>query len=65
MGVFEMLEMTDEIRELITANASLPQIKAACRKNKMLYLQEQALRKVVSGVTSIKEVIRMTQKTKK
>jgi len=64
-GVLEMLELNDDIKNLVIENASLSQIKAACRKNKMLYMQEQALRKVVSGVTSIKEVIRTTQKTPK
>lgn len=64
-GVFEMLEMTDDVRELVVQGAALSQITAACRKNKMLYMQEQALRKVVAGITSIKEVIRTTQKTKK
>ncbi len=62
MGVFEMLEITDEIRELVTQNAPLSRIKAACRKNKMLYLQEQALRKVIEGLTSIEEVIRVSKK---
>ncbi|KKM60039.1 hypothetical protein LCGC14_1545880 [marine sediment metagenome] len=31
----------------------------------MLYLQEQALRKVVEGVIGVKEVIRATQTAKK
>ncbi len=61
-GAFELLEITDEIRELVTQNAPLAQIKTACRKNKMLYLQEKALRKVISGITSIEEVIRVSKK---
>lgn len=65
LGAFEFLEMTDEIKQLITSGADLRQIKAASRKNKMLGLQEQALRKVIAGLTSIKEVIRVTQQTKK
>lgn len=63
-GAFELMEVTDEIRELVAGNASLSRIKAACRKNKMLYLQEQALRKVIDGVTGIDEVIRVS-KTKR
>lgn len=63
-GAFELMEVTDEIRELVAGNASLGRIKAACRKNKMLYLQEQALRKVIDGVTGIDEVIRVS-KTKR
>ncbi len=61
-GAFELLEVTDEIRELVAQNAPLSRIKATCRKNKMLYLQEQALRKVIAGVTSIEEVIRVSKK---
>lgn len=61
-GVFEFLDVTDDIRELIVSETNLQQIKAACRKNKMLNLQEQALKKVIAGTTSIKEVIRVTQK---
>lgn len=63
-GIFELLEINDELRQLIASGASASQIKAAARKNKMLYLQEQGLRKVISGQTSIQEVIRVTQKPK-
>ena len=60
-AAFELLEITDELRQLILARAPLAHIKAACRKNKMLYLQEQALTKVIQGITSVQEVIRVTQ----
>ncbi|OPX22559.1 MAG: hypothetical protein B1H04_04820 [Planctomycetales bacterium 4484_123] len=60
-AAFELLELNDEIRRLIVDAAPLDQIKAACRRNGMLYLQEQALRKVIEGVTSIAEVIRVTK----
>ena len=64
VGVFEMLEMNDQVRQLVIDGAPLARIKAACRKNRMLYLQEQALRMVVNGLTSVKEVIRVTQQPK-
>jgi type II secretory ATPase GspE/PulE/Tfp pilus assembly ATPase PilB-like protein len=60
-GAFELLEVTDEIRQMIAGGAALAAIKSAARKNKMLYLQEQALAKVIAGVTSIQEVIRVSQ----
>lgn len=65
VGIFEMLDMSDEVRQLVIKGAPLAQIRAACRRNKMLYLQEQALRKVVEGVTGVKEVIRVTHQPKK
>jgi type II secretory ATPase GspE/PulE/Tfp pilus assembly ATPase PilB-like protein len=61
IGVFELLQVTDEIRQMIAGGAALAAIKSAARKNKMLYLQEQALAKVIAGVTSIQEVIRVSQ----
>ncbi|MBL7134385.1 MAG: Flp pilus assembly complex ATPase component TadA [Phycisphaerae bacterium] len=64
-GVFEFLQMTDDIKALVAGGADVRAIKAACRKNKMLNRQEQALRKVIAGVTSINEVIRVTQESKK
>jgi type II secretory ATPase GspE/PulE/Tfp pilus assembly ATPase PilB-like protein len=64
-GAFEFMEITDAIRKLVLSGADVRQIKAACRKNGMLGLQDQALRKVIDGTTSIKEVIRVTQQDKK
>lgn len=63
-AVFELLEVTEDLRKLIAGGASLSEIKAACRKNNMLYLQEQALRNVINGETSVQEVIRVSQKKK-
>ncbi len=63
-AVFELLEVTDELRKLIHSGATLTQIKSICRKNKMLYLQEQALRKVIQGTTSIQEVLRASEAKK-
>ena len=64
-AAFEYLELTDDLRQLVASGASVNQIKAACRKKGMLYLQEQALAKVIDGVTSIQEVIRVSQQTAK
>ena len=64
-AAFELLVVTDEIRQIIASNGSIRDVKSACRKNKMLYLQEQALKKVIAGVTSIQEVMRAAQGPKK
>jgi type II secretory ATPase GspE/PulE/Tfp pilus assembly ATPase PilB-like protein len=63
-AAFELLEITDELRQQVISGASLSQIKAVARKNKMLYLQEQALQKVIAGETSVQEVIRVSQQKK-
>jgi general secretion pathway protein E len=64
-GAFELLEMTQSLKELVLAGASVREIKADCRKSKMLYLQERALQKVMFGDTSVQEVIRITQEKNK
>jgi len=64
VGVFEMMVLDDEARELI-ATAHLDQARAHLRKQRMLLLQEAALSKVVQGVTSLSEVQRALAKEEK
>ena len=56
-AVFETIIITDELRTAIKQAKSLPEIGAQFRRAKMLYLQEQALRKVISGTASVNEMI--------
>jgi general secretion pathway protein E len=60
-AAFELLEVDDKLRKVIAGGPSLTEIKGAARKNKMLYLQEQALGLVLQGITSVQEVIRVTR----
>jgi len=62
-AVFELLVVDSMIAKLIAGGTSISQIKAASRKSKspMLYLQEQGIRKVIEGTTSINEIIRVTR----
>jgi type II secretory ATPase GspE/PulE/Tfp pilus assembly ATPase PilB-like protein len=57
-GVFETIVLDDKMRETIRTAAAVKDIAAAFRKAGMLYLQEQAIKKVAKGTTSIQEVIR-------
>lgn len=57
-GVFELMVVDDAVRQLIAEGASVDRIKSQCRKNKMYYLQEEALLKVIDGTTSMDEVLR-------
>jgi len=64
-GVFEILLADDDIRKLIAVGAPIKQIKAQARKSKMLYMDEEALLKVIDGTTSLDEVIRVLRDDKK
>ncbi len=64
-AVFELLVVDDAIRALIAEGAPISKIKSLARKNKMYYLMEEALLKVIDGTTSLNEVIRCTKTSEK
>jgi general secretion pathway protein E len=61
MGIFEMMDVSDEIRKLIMGNADASVLTRAARKNGMRNLREDGWRKICDGVTSVEEVMRVTQ----
>ena len=61
VGVFEFLEINDRMRDMIRDKAALSQLKSEARKNGMLYMQEEGLRLVVKGTTSIEELLRVVK----
>jgi general secretion pathway protein E len=60
-AIYELLVVGDEIRELINRNADSTEIKRKARSQGMLSLREDAARKAMAGVTSISEIVRVTQ----
>jgi general secretion pathway protein E len=62
VGVFEILPLTDRIRGLVTAGAGSPDIFKAGREEGMRTLREAALEKVLRGVTTTTEMVRVTGK---
>ena len=56
-----MVSMTHEMRELVLAGASEHTVLAAAKKNSMSPLREQCLARVREGVTTLEEVVRVTQ----
>ena len=58
-GVFEMLGVDDEVREIVESGASSNQLKMQFKKQKQKYLQENAIAKAVAGETSLQEVARI------
>ncbi len=61
VGIFELMELNDEIRKLIMANADAVDLTAAARRNGMRSLREDGWKKVAMGVTTAEEVMRVTQ----
>ncbi len=59
IGVFELLVMDEEIRDLIMSKTSTQQIRAQAIRDGMKILQWDALGKVKEGVTSLEEFLRV------
>lgn len=60
MGIFEILVMDDELREMIHAGASVAKIREKARVAGMKTLREDGVRKVIAGLTTVEEVVSIT-----
>ncbi len=59
-GVFEVLEMTEELRNAMTSNATMDEIRRIAVRNGMVTLRENTLSKVVEGITTPEEMLKVT-----
>lgn len=59
-GLYELMDVTDEIRDLITEDASVDDIRNMARSQGMTTLREAGLKLIFDGVTTIDEVVRET-----
>jgi type IV pilus assembly protein PilB len=57
IGIFEVLEMQDNIRELIMTKANADEIEKLAVKNGMITMFEDGIKKMISGVTTLEEVL--------
>ncbi|MGE3402719.1 MAG: type IV-A pilus assembly ATPase PilB [Vicinamibacterales bacterium] len=62
VGLYEVMEVTEELRELILVGASSLELRRKAIDEGMLTLRQSGLRKVKEGVTTIEEVVRETVK---
>ena len=61
LGIFELMEMNEELRKLVMANSDAGVLTQAARRNGMRNLREDGWEKVASGQTTAEEVMRVTQ----
>ncbi|HVC18441.1 MAG TPA: type IV-A pilus assembly ATPase PilB [Vicinamibacterales bacterium] len=62
IGLYEVMEITDELRELVLVGASGLELRRRAIEDGMLTLRRSGLRKVRDGITTIEEVVRETVK---
>jgi general secretion pathway protein E len=59
-GIFEVLPYTESIKKLTTPNADLSAILSQAKKEGMVSMRENAVRKLIDGSTTYQEVLRVT-----
>ncbi|MEX0649529.1 MAG: ATPase, T2SS/T4P/T4SS family [Candidatus Andersenbacteria bacterium] len=62
LGIYEMMEATPSIQKLITGNVTAHELEAKAREEQqMVSMVEDGIIKVINGVTSIEEVLRVAK----
>lgn len=59
-GLFELLDMSDPVRELVAQRAATVVLKQKAQELGMKTLREDGLRNIFSGITTIEEVLKYT-----
>lgn len=62
IGLFEVMSITDEIRELIVSGAHAIEIRNKAIEQGMITLRRSGLEKIKAGITSVEEVLRETMR---
>ena len=60
LGLYELLIMNDELRDMIIRNASTEDLRNAARKHGMVTLRDSGMLGIFDGSTTAEEVIRET-----
>ncbi|MEW4489075.1 ATPase, T2SS/T4P/T4SS family [Thalassoglobus sp. JC818] len=59
-GLYELMEVNDDIRDMISSNSSVDEMRNLARSHGMTTLREAGLKLIFDGVTTIDEVVRET-----
>jgi type IV pilus assembly protein PilB len=60
VGLFEVMDVTEDIRELVLSGASAVELRRRALEEGMIGLRQSGLQKIRDGVTTIEEVVRET-----
>ncbi len=62
IGVYEVLPVTDSIKKMITPDSNSEAVRDMAKKEGMITLRENAIKKLLDGQTTYQEVLRVTWK---
>ncbi|HEV7300187.1 MAG TPA: GspE/PulE family protein [Tepidisphaeraceae bacterium] len=61
LGIYELLVMDDGLRDLVTANPDVNQLRKLCRERGLVTLRQDGFEKVMKGQTTVDEILRVTE----
>ncbi len=61
-AIYELLNVDDEMRQMIMKNSDASMIKTLAIEKGMMTLRQDGAEKILKGITSVEEVVRVTQK---
>jgi type IV pilus assembly protein PilB len=60
VGIFELVHINDDLRDMISSGGSTDQLREACKKHGMQPLREAGMQAIYNGYTTIEEIVRET-----
>ena len=60
LGIYELLVMDDHLRDMVTRNPDVNQLRNLCRERGLVSLREDGFHKVTDGLTTVDEILRVT-----
>jgi type IV pilus assembly protein PilB len=61
LGVYELMVMDDSLRDVVTANPDVTQLRKLCRERGLVTLRQDGFDKVMKGMTTVDEILRVTE----
>ncbi len=62
-GLYELLVMDDQTRDAVARNPNVTEFRRTCSERGMVSLREDGFKKVAAGVTTVEEILRVTEAT--
>ena len=62
-GLYELLVVDDHLRDIIAGNPNVTQLRRQCNERGMISLRQDGFHKVGMGVTTVEEILRVTEAT--
>ena len=61
LGIYELLVMNDNLRDMVTSNPDVTHLRKLCRERGLVTLRQDGFDKVMKGLTTIDEILRVTE----